>query len=72
MSTWVWANSVATLLIGPPISNAVIPPRILPNTTFPLPAIPASQLFIASIILAIGFPIIQITTEQTKKVPING
>ncbi|ETX86211.1 hypothetical protein D039_2994A, partial [Vibrio parahaemolyticus EKP-028] len=29
------------MLIGPPISNAVIPPRIVPRTTLEAPAIEA-------------------------------
>ncbi|MNE65943.1 hypothetical protein D3C80_1614660 [compost metagenome] len=70
--TWVWANRVATLLTGPPMSKAVMPPRMAPSITLPEPAMLESQWFIPSIMAAMGAPMTHMTMPHTRKVPISG
>ncbi len=49
-------NRNAVLLTGPPMSNAIISPRIVPSRIALVPVIPPSQLVRCSNTHEIGFP----------------
>ena len=65
-------NTYAALLTGPPISTAIIPPRMRPKTTLPVPDILASAVLHMVLSAPIGGSTMNCITMPVTAMPNSG